>query len=66
MDNDADTRERRSARLTRDSWRIVTVENDKVGLAAIASEQLCLILLDLMRPEMNGFALLNVLRATPE
>ncbi|WP_162241332.1 MULTISPECIES: response regulator [unclassified Methylobacterium] len=65
IDDDADTRERMSARLSRDGWRIVTAENGKVGLAAVVSERPCLILLDLMMPEMDGFAFLTILRAKP-
>lgn len=66
IDDDADTRERMSTRLTREGWRVVTAENGKVGLEAVASELPCLILLDLMMPEMDGFAFLATLRAKRE
>jgi CheY-like chemotaxis protein len=65
-DDDADTRVRMSARLAREGWRVATAENGKAGLAAVAAERPGLILLDLMMPEMDGFAFLRTLRAKPE
>ncbi|MCJ2021879.1 response regulator [Methylobacterium sp. E-065] len=63
--DDADTRERMSTRLSREGWRVTTAENGRIGLAAVAAERPSLILLDLMMPEMDGFAFLNALRARP-
>jgi CheY-like chemotaxis protein len=65
IDDDADTRERMSTRLSKEGWRVTTAENGKVGLVAVAAERPCLILLDLMMPEMDGFAFLNALRDKP-
>jgi len=65
IDDDADTRERISARLSKEGWRVTTAENGKAGLAAVAAERPSLILLDLMMPEMDGFAFLDSLRAKP-
>jgi signal transduction histidine kinase/CheY-like chemotaxis protein/GAF domain-containing protein len=64
--DDADTRDRMSTHLTREGWRVVTAENGKVGLGVVATVQPCLILLDVMMPEMDGFAFLATLRAKPE
>ena len=66
IDDDADTRVRMSARLAREGWRVATAENGRAGLAAVAAERPGLILLDLMMPEMDGFAFLRTLRAKPE
>ncbi|MHC2105470.1 response regulator [Methylobacterium sp. CM6246] len=66
IDDDDDTRDRMAARLSREGWRIVAAENGKVGLAAVAAERPCLVLLDLMMPEMDGFTFLSILRAKPE
>ena len=63
IDDDADARERMSIRLSREGWRVTTAENGKAGLAAVAAERPCLILLDLMMPEMDGFTFLSTLRA---
>ena len=57
IDDDADTRERMSARLSQEGWRVATAENGRTGLAAVATERPCLILLDLMMPEMDGIHL---------
>jgi PAS domain S-box-containing protein len=65
IDDDADTRERMSVRLSKEGWRVATAENGKAGLAAVAVERPGLILLDLMMPEMDGFAFLDALRAKP-
>ena len=65
IDDDADTRERMSARLSQEGWRVATAENGRTGLAAVATERPCLILLDLMMPEMDGFTFLRTLRAKP-
>jgi CheY-like chemotaxis protein/two-component sensor histidine kinase len=62
IDDDADTRERMSALLSREGWRVTTAENGRVGLAGVAAERPCLILLDLMMPEMDGFTFLRTLR----
>ena len=66
IDDDADARALMSTRLVQEGWRVTTAENGKVGLAAVAAERPGLILLDLMMPEMDGFAFLRTLRAKPE
>ncbi|MCJ2082062.1 response regulator [Methylobacterium sp. J-090] len=66
IDDDPDARERMSAMLTREGWRVASAENGIAGLEATAAKKPCLILLDLMMPEMDGFGFLRALRAKPE
>jgi CheY-like chemotaxis protein len=66
IDDDADARDRMAALLTREGWRVASAENGRAGLEAVAAKRPCLILLDLMMPEMDGFAFLRTLRANPD
>ncbi|TXM67385.1 response regulator [Methylobacterium sp. WL69] len=66
IDDDPDARERMSAMLIREGWRVASAENGIAGLEATAAKKPCLILLDLMMPEMDGFGFLRALRAKPE
>ena len=66
VDDDADVRERMTAMLTREGWRVASAEHGRAGLEAVAVKKPCLILLDLMMPEMDGFGFLRALRAKPE
>ena len=65
IDDDADARERLATLLAREGWDAVPAENGRAGLEALASVRPGLILLDLMMPEMDGFAFLRALRAEP-
>ena len=47
-------------------WTVTQAENGRVALAQMASTMPDLILLDLMMPEMDGFAFLDELRKKPE
>ena len=66
IDDDPDARERLSAMLTREGWRVASAENGVAGLEATAAKKPCLILLDLMMPEMDGFGFLRALRERAE
>jgi CheY-like chemotaxis protein/two-component sensor histidine kinase len=66
IDDDPDARERMAAMLIREGWRVASAENGIAGLEATAAKKPCLILLDLMMPEMDGFGFLRALRAKPE
>ena len=66
VDDDSDVRERMTTLLTREGWRAVSAENGRAGLDAVAARKPGLILLDLMMPEMDGFAFLRALRTKPE
>src|SRR3954469_18315574 len=66
VDDDPDVRERMTTLLTRERWRAVSAEHGRAGLDAVAARKPGLILLDLMMPEMDGFAFLRALRVKPE
>ncbi|KQO69836.1 histidine kinase [Methylobacterium sp. Leaf469] len=66
IDDDPDARERMSAMLIREGWRVASAENGIAGLEATAAKKPCLILLDLMMPEMDGFGFLRALRGKAE
>ena len=66
IDDDPDARERLSAMLTREGWRVAAAENGVAGLEATAARKPSLILLDLMMPEMDGFGFLRALRERAE
>jgi len=55
-----------AAMLTREGWRVACAENGVAGLEATAAKKPCLILLDLMMPEMDGFGFLRALRERDE
>ena len=66
IDDDADARERMATLLTREGWRVTLAEHGRAGLDAVTARMPSLILLDLMMPEMDGFAFLRALRAKRE
>jgi PAS domain S-box-containing protein len=66
VDDDPDTRERLRGLLRKEGWKVATAENGRAALEQVAEELPCLVLLDLMMPEMDGFAFLRELRARPE
>ncbi|MDR7035559.1 PAS domain S-box-containing protein [Methylobacterium sp. BE186] len=63
VDDDADARERLAAYLTRENLPVRTAEHGGSALTCVAAEKPGLILLDLMMPEVDGFAFLRRLRA---
>ncbi|TGE00240.1 response regulator [Methylobacterium nonmethylotrophicum] len=66
VDDDPDVRERMTAMLTREGWRVTTAENGLAGLEAVGVRKPGLVLLDLMMPEMDGFGFLRALRSKPD
>ena len=66
VDDDAAARARARAAIEREGYRVVEAEHGGVALAALRSLTPDLILLDLMMPEVDGFAFLDQLRARPE
>jgi CheY-like chemotaxis protein len=49
-----------------DGWLVIEARNGVEALAAIEREEPCLILLDLMMPEMDGFEVVERLGALPK
>ncbi|UMY18703.1 response regulator [Methylobacterium organophilum] len=66
VDDDAEARERMEKVLLREGFAVRCAEHGKAGLEAVEAERPCLILLDLMMPELDGFGFLRGLRARPE
>ncbi len=66
VDDEAETRELMRRGLERDGWTIDEAENGLVALARLAEAVPDLILLDLLMPQMDGFAFLAELRDNEE
>jgi PAS domain S-box-containing protein len=62
VEDDADTRNILRRMLTKEGWAVTEATNGRVALEQVAESQPELILLDLMMPEMDGFAFLEALR----
>jgi PAS domain S-box-containing protein len=62
VEDDTDTRDMLRRMLTREGWAVTEATNGRVALERMAECQPELILLDLMMPEMDGFAFLEALR----
>ena len=62
IDDDATTRSMLRRQMERRGWRVVEAANGAEGLACVGSMAPALILLDLMMPQMDGFAFLDAMR----
>jgi CheY-like chemotaxis protein/two-component sensor histidine kinase len=62
VEDDTDTRDMLRRMLTREGWAVTEATNGRVALEQVAASQPELILLDLMMPEMDGFAFIQALR----
>lgn len=51
--------------LIRDGYQVVTANNGRQALEKVAAEKPDLIIMDVMMPEMDGFAALQQLKADP-
>ena len=65
VEDDPNTRDLLRAILTKDGWNVQTAENGRVALENVRSFHPGLVLLDLMMPEMDGFAFLEEFRKLP-
>jgi signal transduction histidine kinase/CheY-like chemotaxis protein len=63
IEDDPASREVLRRTLEQDGWQVTEAGNGREGLRALERELPDLILLDLMMPEMDGFAFLEALRA---
>src|SRR5690606_21429430 len=66
VEDDPATREMLRRILKKDGWNVVEAENGRVALERMAVAEPAVILLDLMMPEMDGFAFVDALRQHPE
>jgi CheY-like chemotaxis protein len=62
VEDDAGTRDMLRRTLEREGWSVDEAPNGRAGLARVAARAPSLILLDLMMPEMDGFAFVDALR----
>jgi PAS domain S-box-containing protein len=62
VEDDTATRELLRRMLEREGWAVAEAENGRVALEQIAQQQPAIVLLDLMMPEMDGFAFVVELR----
>lgn len=62
VEDDAATREMMCRLLEKEEWTVTEAENGRIALERMKHIQPQLILLDLMMPEMDGFALIDELR----
>jgi signal transduction histidine kinase/CheY-like chemotaxis protein len=62
VDDDANTREMLRRILEKDGWSVNEAENGRVALDSLAEHGAAAVLLDLMMPEMDGFAFLDEIR----
>jgi CheY-like chemotaxis protein len=66
VEDEPNTRAMLRKALERDGWEVAEAENGRLGLEEVARQRPALVLLDLMMPEMDGFAFVTELRATEE
>ena len=65
VEDDLNTRDLLRSILTKDGWSVQTAENGRIDLEKVKSTRPGLVLLDLMMPEMDGFAFLEEFRKLP-
>ncbi len=65
VEDDTNTRDLLRSILTKDGWTVETAENGRVALGKLSGTRPGLVLLDLMMPEMDGFAFLEEFRKLP-
>jgi CheY-like chemotaxis protein len=63
VEDDRVTRQLLRRLLEKEGWSVVEAENGRVGLERVQEECPALILLDLMMPEVDGFAFVAALRS---
>jgi signal transduction histidine kinase/DNA-binding response OmpR family regulator len=66
IEDEADVREVLRRAAQREGWEVEEAENGRVGLERVSARVPAVILLDLMMPEMDGFAFIEELRRRPE
>ncbi len=66
VDDDPATRDLLRRILLREGWRVREASNGRQGLEQLEASRPTLMLLDLMMPEMDGFALLKAIQEKPD
>ncbi|MBF0226012.1 MAG: response regulator [Desulfobacterales bacterium] len=62
VEDDASTRDMLRRIITKEGWNVVEAENGRIALEQVTKNLPSLILLDLMMPEMDGFAFIEEFR----
>src|SRR5205823_2990579 len=62
IDDDPAARELLTRHLTAQGWEVLTASNGREGLERLKQRRPAVILLDLLMPEMDGFAFVEALR----
>jgi PAS domain S-box-containing protein len=66
VDDDEGTRDRLRTMLTRAGWSVQVAADGRAALQKVAAARPAVILLDMMMPDMDGFAVLKELRDNPD
>ncbi len=66
VDDDAMNREMMARRLARSGFNVTTAENGRVALDLLKKQEVDLVLLDIIMPELNGFHTLEFIKADPK
>ena len=66
VEDDPGTRDMLRRTLEREGWDVAEAANGRIGLEQVVQSKPSLILLDLMMPEMDGFAFVTELRRSEE
>ncbi len=66
VEDDANTRDMLRRSMEKEGWTVVEAENGRLGLERLDDAIPAIILLDLMMPEMDGFAFMEELRQRPD
>jgi len=65
VDDSEDNRDMLARRLRRQGYEVLTAEGGRAALAALAAAPVDLVLLDVMMPDLDGYAVLERLKADP-
>jgi CheY-like chemotaxis protein len=65
VDDNAMNRDMLARRLDREGYRIATASGGRAALAHVAEQKFDLILLDILMPDMDGYQVLETLKADP-
>jgi CheY-like chemotaxis protein len=65
IEDDPESRDLLCRAVEKQGWEVVEAENGRIGLERVAQKPPGLILLDLLMPEMDGFAFMEELRRQP-
>jgi DNA-binding response OmpR family regulator len=66
VEDDPDTRAILKSTLEKDGWKVESAENGRVALEVAGRGLPCLVLLDLMMPEMDGFTFIGEFQRVPD